>query len=106
MPNPENIDEVTRVKVNLETSLIPWRELLRFFASGTVITVDASLDLVEVALQVSQDNKVQVEAWMSQGKIGRVADDQAREWLEADAMLWATVVKPWILVQYETPEVH
>ena len=24
---------------------------------------------------------------------------QAREWLEANALMWAVVVKPWVLVQ-------
>lgn len=106
MSDTEDIEEISRAKVNLETSRIPWKELLRFFAGGTVIAVDASLDLVEVALQISQDNKAQVEAWMADGKVGRVSDEQAREWLEADASMWATVVKPWILVQPETPGIH
>lgn len=106
MSDTEDIEEISRAKVNLETSQIPWKELLRFFAGGTVIAVDASLDLVEVALQISLDNKAQVEAWMADGKVGRVSDEQAREWLEADASMWATVVKPWILVQPETPGVQ
>lgn len=106
MADSENIDEISRARVNQETSCIPWKELLRFFAAGTVIAVDAGLDLVEVACQISRDNKTQIETWMSQGKVGQVSDDQAREWLEADAMLWATVLKPWILVQHQPPEIH
>lgn len=106
MSDTEDIEEISRAKVNLETSQIPWKELLRFFAGGTVIAVDASLDLVEVALQISLDNKAQVEAWMADGKVGRVSDEQARKWLEADASMWATVVKPWILVQPKTPGVQ
>ena len=106
MSDSENIDEISRTRVNQETSRIPWKELMRFFAAGTVIAVDAGLDLVEVACQISRDNKTQIEAWMSQGQVRKVSDDQAREWLEADAMLWATVVKPWILVQHEPFETH
>lgn len=92
-------DEDTRTKVNLETSRIPWKELLRFFAGGTVIAVSSELDLVEVAVQVTQDNKAQVEQWLAAGKVARVSDELAKEWLDADATLWAVVVKPWILVQ-------
>jgi len=33
-----------------------WKELLRFFASGTVIAIDSELDLVELAFQISQNN--------------------------------------------------
>ncbi|MBZ0104995.1 MAG: DUF2288 domain-containing protein [Sulfuricella denitrificans] len=94
--------EILRAKINLETSRIAWKELLRFFASGTVITVSPELDLVEVATRISADDKVPVGQWLSSGKIARVSDDQARAWLESDAVLWSVVVKPWILVQQRT----
>ncbi|MDP1705106.1 MAG: DUF2288 family protein [Sulfurimicrobium sp.] len=35
-------------------------------------------------------------------KIGRESDEQAKTWLESDALLWSVVVKPWILVQQRT----
>lgn len=101
----ENIDEITRTKVNLETSLIPWKELLRFFASGTVIAVSIELDLVDVAVQISEDNKTQVEQWLLAGKVAPVSDELAKAWLETDVSLWAVVVKPWILVQLSKPAI-
>lgn len=97
------LEEISHSKVNQETARIAWKELLRFFAAGTVIAVNPELDLVDVAVQMSRDNKTQVEAWLAAGKIARVSDDLAREWLEADAMLWAVVVKPWIVVQHSAP---
>ena len=99
MTAPTTPEEITRAKVNLETAQIAWKELLRFFAGGLAVAVSPQLDLVEVALQMSQDNKAQIEQWMAEGKIARVSDELAKEWLEADAMLWAVVVKPWIVVQ-------
>lgn len=90
---------VTREKVNMETSKMRWRELQRFFASGMAVFVAPGLDLVEVAYQFSQDNKAQFEAWMQENKVGTVSDNQAKEWIEQDALMWAVVVKPWILVQ-------
>ncbi len=51
---------VFRAKMNLETSRIAWREMQRFFASGAAIYVSPGLDLVEVAYQISEDNKAQV----------------------------------------------
>lgn len=92
-------DEIYRAKVNLETSCVAWKELERFFASGALIAVEAGLDLVEVAFQISMDNKAQIEQWLSEGKIEKVSDEQAREWSETKATLWAVVVKPWVLVQ-------
>lgn len=102
MDIPGELEEISRTRVNQETARIAWKELLRFFAAGTVVAVSPELDLVEVAVQMSQDNKAQVEAWLAAGKIAKVSDDLAREWLEADAMLWAVVVKPWIVVQHST----
>ncbi len=88
-----------RDKVNLETSQIAWKDLQRFFASGVVIAVAADLDLVDVACQFASDNKIQVEQWLSAGRIGKMTDQQAKICYEEGAMLWAVVVKPWILVQ-------
>lgn len=92
-------NDILRIRLNLETSRIAWKELLRFFAAGTVIAVGEGLDLVEVAVQISNDNAAQIEQWMSEGKVERVSDAQAKAWLEADTTLWAVVVRPWILVQ-------
>ena len=100
MTNP-NQQEILRAKVNLETSCIPWKELQRFFASGSAISVDKELDLVEVALQISKDNKAQVEQWLVSGQIACVKDEQAKAWYEADAELWAVVVSPYVLVQMQ-----
>jgi hypothetical protein len=91
--------DLAREKVNLETSQIAWKELQRFFANGTAVYVAPDLDLVEVAYQFSVDNKALVEQWMKNSQLGLVSDQQAIRWLEADALVWAVVVKPWILVQ-------
>lgn len=91
--------ELAKAKLNLETSLIPWRELQRFFASGLAIQVSSELDLVEAAYQMSIDNKDLVERWLNERQIGPVSDEQALAWYQADTEVWAVVVKPWILVQ-------
>ena len=92
-------EQVEKAKLNLETAQMEWKVLQVFFASGNAISVAPDLDLVEVAFQMSQDNKQQIEAWMAEGKVGQVSDDQARAWHENDAQLWALVVRPWVLVQ-------
>ena len=91
--------EIFRAKLNLETAQMPWRDMQRFFASGAALFVSPELDLVEAAFQMSRDNTAMIEKWMKAGKFGKVTDDQARCWLEADALLWAVVVSPWVLVQ-------
>lgn len=86
-------------KVNMETSRIYWKELQRFFATGVAIQVSETLDLVNVALQVHEDNKSQFEAWLMSGLIAKVTDQQALTWISEDAVVWAVVVSPWVLVQ-------
>lgn len=88
-----------KTELNLETARISWRELQRFFANGSALAVDAQLDLLEVAIAMARDRSELVTRWLHTGKLGPVADHQAQAWYEADAQLWALVVKPWVLVQ-------
>ncbi len=92
-------EEIYRAKVNLETAQMPWSDMQRYFASGAAIYVSPELDLVDVAFQMSEDNAALIQQWMAAGQFGKVSDEQAREWTAADAMLWAVVVSPWVLVQ-------
>ncbi|MCP4001182.1 MAG: DUF2288 domain-containing protein [Gammaproteobacteria bacterium] len=94
------MDEVVeRDRINGETAKIGWSELQRFFAQGHAVAVSSELDLIDVAYQMSCDNKEQLEAWMELGHVKAVSDAQAIEWLEADSLMWSVVVRPWILVQ-------
>ncbi len=102
-PTPQ---QILRAKVNLETSRIAWKELQRFFASGGAIAVSSDLDLIEVAFQISEDNKKLIAQWLSGGKIGKVSDAQALTWYEADADVWAVVVSPYVLVQEVKDVLH
>lgn len=95
---PEN-DTDLRLKVNRETARLPWLELLKHFAAGNVVWVANSLDLVDVAVRISHDDKASITQWMNAGLLAKVSDRQAQIWLEANAELWAVVVSPFILVQ-------
>ena len=91
--------ELFRAKINSETARIPWRELQRFFAAGKLRLVAPGIDLVEVAYALQQDDLDAVQAWVDGEELDAVSDDQARQWFEQDAELWAVVVKPWVLIQ-------
>jgi hypothetical protein len=99
MDEQQQLDNLAREKLNLETGEVSWRELERHFASGRLISVDANLDLVDVAFQFEKDNKLQLEQWLTSGEVQPVSDDQAHDWHADQAVLWAVVVKPWVLVQ-------
>lgn len=86
-------------KLNLETAQITWKELEPHFAGGSVVSVASDLDLLVVAEQIVADNSDMIKQWMTDGKVQQVSDSQALSWSENDAILWAVVIKPWILVQ-------
>jgi len=103
--NPEK-DTDLRIKVNRETARLPWSELQRHFAQGTVIYVSEELDLIDVAVRISHDDKESIARWMADGKVAKVSDIQAQTWAESDASLWTSVVSPFVLVQPEKTKLH
>ena len=86
-------------QLNRETAKMAWAELEKFFAHGSVVYVDASLDLIEAAAEMALDNKVQIGAWMDEQKFGLAQEQQAEQWAAENTTLWAVVVAPWVLVQ-------
>ncbi len=86
-------------KLNLETAQIEWRALQRDFAAGRVIQVEKGLDLVVVAKAFAEDDSATVKAWLAAKQVQAVTDAQALAWHDADADVWAVVVRPWVLVQ-------
>jgi hypothetical protein len=103
MIKPEQEQQLLHAKLNMETAQMPWSELLRYFAGGHVIVVSGDLDLVEVAARFTVDDTAAVAQWLNEGRIARTSDGQARAWLEADALLWTVVARPWVLVQESKP---
>ncbi len=93
-------------KINRETARVRWSELERHFAHGSVVWVSEELDLVEVALRIAHDDKEAIARWMGEGRLAKVSDVQAQTWQAADAVLWASVVSPFVLVQPEKRKLH
>ena len=91
--------ENLQAKLYGETARIPWKELQLFFARGVAVYVCPSLDLVEIATGLSNDDVDEFQRLMISGRIARVSDGQAALWHDNDSSVWAVVVKPWVLVQ-------
>ena len=106
MKTKPELDTELHDKINRETGRIRWDELERHFAQGNVIYVSEDLDLIEVALRVSHDDKESIARWMREGKVAKVSDLQANTWAVGDIVLWASVVHPFILVQPEKKQLH
>ena len=85
--------------INGQTGRIGWQELQRHFARGVVQCVGSEVDLIEVALHFIQDDKTAVAQLMDSGQLAPASEEDARNWHQSDAELWAVVIAPWVLVQ-------
>ncbi len=92
-------DEILRAKLNAETGKLPWSELERHFARGLVVKVAGDLDLIEVAVAMSHDDKAVFEAWLMQGRVARASTEDAQLWHAQQSQFWVVVAAPWVLIQ-------
>lgn len=99
MNNPNESNELLKAKILSETARISWAELQRFFAQGKVIKVSDTLDLIDVAYALAQNDQAKIIDYMTDNHIEYVNDNDAKRWLESNTALWTSVVKPWVLVQ-------
>lgn len=95
----EHNPELIKAKIVSETARINWLELQKFYAAGAVITVQPTLDLVEVAFAFSRDDKTAVAGWLNNSSVARTNEQQAAQWYQNQTELWAVVISPWVLVQ-------
>jgi hypothetical protein len=82
-----------------ETASITWKELQPFFARGALLWVETSMDLIEVAEAVAENEASKVSTWLASGQVAKVSETRAMDLVERDPTLWAVVVAPWVLVQ-------
>ena len=55
--------------------------------------------MIRVAQLMASDDVKAISGMLENREIGKVTDEQAQVWTDSDALLWAVVVSPWILVQ-------
>ena len=82
-----------------ETAKLPWSELERHFARGSVVKVAKGMDLIEVAAIITNDDKTGLEVMMADGSVTNATIDDAKLWHECSSEFWTVVVAPWVLVQ-------
>ena len=99
--NDDGVDLHTRL--NHETAVISWAELVKHFARGVVIRVGPEVDLIDAAAVLAKDDTASLQAWIDQGTVSRASDDNARDWTAREPDFWCVVTAPWVLVQ-ERPE--
>ena len=81
-----------------------WRELKIHLQRDAIITVSATLDIIEVAEAVADDNKEVVENWIGNKQLGKPTEDQLNSWEKIQEKLFRMlIVQPFILIQ-EIPD--
>jgi len=83
----------------LETAKIEWCELQRFYAQGSLILISEELDLIQAASSIENDETKQVKQWLDNQQIGTIDDQQAKSFFAKNTLFWATIVKPYVLIQ-------
>lgn len=93
-------DSDLRAKLQQDAGIVEWRLLQPHYDRGALINVQVGLDLIEVALQISKDNKQAVEQWIAEAAINKPTPAQAQEWQEEDTRFRSLVVAPFVLMQH------
>ena len=87
-----------RLKTDLAE--VPWKDLRIHLQRDAIIIVADELDLVTVALAVAEDDKPQVEGWITAGQLVKPTAEQAEAWeSELEKPFRMLIVQPFILVQ-------
>lgn len=102
MSNEEHSEPTLTQRLNGETGVIAWSELVRHFARGVVIRISGELDLIDAATCLIEDNAELLKQWADDGHLRRASDDDARDWAEREPEFWCVVTAPWVLVQEKT----
>jgi hypothetical protein len=100
LPNEGLMMPNRRESFNSELAEVSWRDLRVHLQRDAIITVDAALDLVAVAVAVSGDDKQQVQQWLEQGLLGKPSVEVLEVWeREQETSFWMLIVQPFILIQ-------
>lgn len=78
---------------------VDWNYLRPHFENGAMLYVDPSLELKDVGLALTKDNKARIEAWLKAGDLVQPCDLHAKHWKESNTHFHAMIVRPFVLAQ-------
>lgn len=88
-------DELIREKIEAD-----WASLRAHLERGGLVVVDSSLDIIDVALKVADDDAATIGQWISNGVLTKPSAVQITHW-DADKQKCFNmlIVSPYILIQ-------
>lgn len=99
MDNLSQLIEQEKATILAQTARIEWPALEKFYAQGKVILIDQTLNLVDVAYDLSINKHDVIEQLIKDGLIQREFNSQAKSWHRDSTEVWCVIIKPWVLVQ-------
>jgi hypothetical protein len=100
-PQPTHLDALTRQLV-AQTAPLNWSDLARQYASGRLLGVARSLDLIVVGKAMHHDDSDQLVAWLKNKLVYTIDERQAIKWQRIDACFWTVVIAPFVVIQHRT----
>jgi len=97
-------EELLKNELNGQTGKITWPELETYFARGVLIKVANDLDLIEIALSISKDDKQHIDTLLAEKQLQHTTIEDAKLWIETQPRFWAVVTAPWVLIQEEATD--
>ncbi|PWK49234.1 DUF2288 family protein [Pleionea mediterranea] len=95
----DNTPESVTDKLNLETAVVAWAEIERFFAKGQLYIVEQQQDLISTAARVSNDDKSFIEQQLNNKQLFLPTIDWVKQNCQTDTPFWAVVVAPFVFAQ-------
>ena len=99
---PPRKPESDSLRAELEKSLGPaeWSLIRKQMAKDTVIVVASTLELIDVALAVAQNEESRVKVWIESGEITKPDLEMLSNWEKTpDRTFLCVVVHPFVLIQ-------
>ncbi|HEY5673825.1 MAG TPA: DUF2288 domain-containing protein [Malonomonas sp.] len=79
---------------------VPWKDLRIHLQRDSIVLVDDSLALLDVAVAVAGDDKAQVEGWIAAGSLTKPTAEQIAAWeTQLEKPFQMLIVQPFILLQ-------
>lgn len=97
------MSDAIRAQLANEVHRVDWKPLAAHAKRDGLILVDASLDLVDVAVAVATDDSANVERWMNARQLTKPTEDQIGSWEgDAEDRFTIVIVQPYVLAQRDT----
>lgn len=95
--------EELRTHLANEVHRVDWKPLAAHAKRGGLVLVDATLDLIEVAVAVATDDSASVQEWMGAQRLTKPTEAQIESWEgDAEDRFTVVIVQPYVLAQRDT----